>query len=263
MNVTLASVGALGCYLVGALGQGIRIRGGSASRNVVLLITVLGAVFQTLALYGVIHTPQGINLGVSTIASLTTLAVILVVLLSSIKKPAESLLVLILPVAMLTVLSAWLAPFDHIVWRPASTMVAHVLISVLAYGIIMAVAFQALLFSYQEHQLRYHRQRHIIKALPPLQTMERLMFEFLVVGVILLSMSLATGFLFLDDMFAQHLLHKTVLSIIAWCIFTTLLFGHWLRGWRGQLAVRWIVAGFVLLVLAYFGWRLALDLLAV
>ncbi len=87
------------------------------------------------------------------------------------------------------------------------------------------------------------------------------MFEFLVVGVILLTLSLATGFLFLENMFAQHLIHKTMLSIVAWCIFTLLLIGHWLWGWRGLMAMRWIVAGFLLLVISYFGWRLAIDLL--
>ena len=263
MNVMLVSIGALGCYLLGALGQGIRIRGGDASKNSVLGITALGAVFQTIALYLTIHTPQGINLGVFTIASLTMLMVTIVVLLSSIKKPSEGLLILILPVTMLSVITAWLTPLEHIVWRPPSVMVAHVLISVLAYGLLMVAAFQSLLLSYQEHQLRHHRQKRILKALPSLQTMERLMFEFLIVGVILLTLSLLSGFLFLENMFAQHLIHKTVLSIVAWCIFAALLVGHWTRGWRGLMAMRWIVAGFLLLALSYFGWRLAVDLLVI
>ncbi|WP_263078749.1 cytochrome c biogenesis protein CcsA [Endozoicomonas sp. Mp262] len=261
MNVMLASLGALGCYWVGVLGQWFRIRGGPVRKEWVLGVTALGAVCQTLALYWVIHTSRGINLGVLTIASLTMLMVTLIVLLSSVKKPADSLLILIVPVTMLSVMAAWLMPIEHIVWRPPSAMVAHVLISVLAYGILMVVAFQSLLLAYQEYQLRNHQQKRIIKALPPLQTMERLMFEFLVVGVILLTLSLATGFLFLENMFAQHLIHKTMLSIVAWCIFTLLLIGHWLWGWRGLMAMRWIVAGFLLLVISYFGWRLAIDLL--
>ena len=263
MNVMLVSVSALGCYLLGALGQGIRIKGGDTSRDSVLGITALGTVFQTIALYLMIHSPQGINLGVFTIASLAMLMVTLVVLLSSVRNPSEGLLVLILPITMLSILTAWLSPFDHVFWRPPSAMVAHVLISVLAYAILMAAALQSLLLSYQEHQLRSHRQRRLLKALPPLQTMERLMFEFLVIGFILLTLSLLSGFIFLDNMFAQHLMHKTVLSIVAWCMFGILLVGRWAYGWRGIIAMRWLVAGFLLLVLSYFGWRLVIDLLII
>lgn len=257
----LASLGALGFYMMGALGQGMRIRGGAVSRKGVLAVTTLGAAFQTLALYWVIHTPRGINLGIFVVASLTMLMVTLVVVFSSLRKPADSLLLLIVPVTMASTLAAWLTPLEHIVWRPPSAMVAHVLISVLAYGILMVVAFQSLLLAYQEHQLRHHHPRRIIQALPPLQTMERLMFDFLLVGVILLSLSLISGFVFLDDMFAQHLIHKTLLSLAAWCIFALLLAGHWLWGWRGLVVRRWIVAGVLLLGISYFGWRLAIDLL--
>lgn len=257
MSVMFVSIGALGCYLVGAVGQGMRNGGRSASRHLILLMTSLGLAFHALVLYISIHTERGINLGVFTIGSLTSLMVTMVVVLSSLKKPSESLLVMILPVSMATVVAAWLAPVEHIVWRPPSIMVGHVLISVLAYGMLMVAAFQAILLSYQEHQLRSHRRT--IKTLPPLQTMERLLFEFLLIGVVLLTLSLGSGFLIFEDMFAQKLIQKTALSITAWCLFTALLVGRWRFGWRGQTAVRWTLAGFVLLIFAYFGWRLVLD----
>ncbi len=257
MGVMLVSMGALGCYLAGTVGQGLRNSGLEVSRSLVLLITALGLVFHVVALYISIHTDHGINLGVFTMGSLTAMMVTMMVLLSSLKKPSESLLVMILPVSMLAIVLALLAPIEHIVWNPASSMVTHVLLSVMAYGILMVAAFQAILLSYQEHQLRTHR--HTIKTLPPLQTMERLLFEFLWLGVVLLTLSLGSGFLFLEDMFAQKLVHKTVLSITAWCLFAALLTGHWRFGWRGQTAVRWTLAGFLFLILAYFGSRLVLE----
>ncbi len=259
----LVNVGVLVCYLIGVLGQFACVRGKASTRAQVLGFTALGTIFHALALYGAIHRPQGINLGVMNIASLTTLMVTLVVLLSSLRKPAESLLLLILPVTMITFVFAWILPFKYVMWRPPSMMVGHVLISVLAYGLLMVAAFQSLLLSYQEHQLRNHRQKRILQALPSLQTMERLMFEFLLVGVIFLTLSLLSGFLFLENMFAQQLVHKTVLSVVAWCVFLSLLLGHRLWGWRGLTAMRWIVAGFLLLALSYFGWRLTVDLLNV
>ncbi|MDD7804479.1 MAG: cytochrome c biogenesis protein CcsA [Endozoicomonas sp. (ex Botrylloides leachii)] len=261
MNVMLVSIAALGCYLLGGLGQGIRIKGGTISRRNVLGITALGAIFQAAALWLIIYRLEGINLGVFTIASLTTLMVTLVVLLASIKHASEGLLVLILPITMLSVLTAWLFPFNHIFLQPPSSMVVHVLISVMAYGVLMAAVFQSFLLFYQEHQLRRHSQKRLLKALPPLQTMECLMFDFLMIGFLLLTLSLLSGFFYLDNMFAQRLIHKTVLSIIAWCMFGVLLLGRRAYGWRGIVAMRWMIAGFLLLILSYFGWRLIVDLL--
>jgi len=91
--------------------------------------------------------------------------------------------------------------------------------------------------------------------------MEALLFELIAIGFIVLSIALATGFLYLDDMFAQHLAHKTILSILAWCTFATLLWGHFHFGWRGRVAVRWTIIGFTVLMLAYFGSKFVLELM--
>ena len=78
-------------------------------------------------------------------------------------------------------------------------------------------------------------------------------------GIILLTLSIASGLIFLDNFFAQHLAHKTVLSLLAWIIFTTLLVGRYRFGWRGMRAVRWTLGGCGLLVLAYFGSKFVLE----
>jgi ABC-type uncharacterized transport system permease subunit len=83
----------------------------------------------------------------------------------------------------------------------------------------------------------------------------------LTTGIVFLTLSLASGFLFIEDLFAQHLVHKTVLSILAWIIFTGLLIGRSRYGWRGQTAIRWTLIGFALLLLAYFGSKLVLELI--
>ena len=99
-----------------------------------------------------------------------------------------------------------------------------------------------------------------MRALPPLDTTEELLFTLLAAGFCLLSLSLMSGFFFLENMFYQHLAHKTVLSCIAWAIFGVLLFGRWRFGWRGKTVVHWTLAGFVLLILAYFGSKLVLEI---
>ena len=91
--------------------------------------------------------------------------------------------------------------------------------------------------------------------------MESMLFELLWIGVSLLSISIASGFVFIDDIFSQSLVHKTVLTLIAWLLFSVLLWGHYQLGWRSRTAVRLTLAGFVLLMLAFFGSKLVLELI--
>jgi len=137
----------------------------------------------------------------------------------------------------------------------------HIVLSVIAYSLLGIAALQAIVLAIQDSHLRNRHPGGIIRALPPLQVMESLLFQLIVIGFIFLTLALLTGILFLDDIFAQHLVHKTVLSICAWAVFGTLLWGRWRFGWRGQTAIRWTLGGFVVLMLAYFGSKLVLELI--
>jgi ABC-type uncharacterized transport system permease subunit len=90
--------------------------------------------------------------------------------------------------------------------------------------------------------------------------MESLLFQMSAVGFILQSLALLTGMFYLEDMFEQHLVHKTILSIAAWCVFAVLLWGRWKFGWRGRTAIRWTMAGFTILLLSYFGSKMVLEI---
>ena len=162
---------------------------------------------------------------------------------------------------------AAIAPLVPIVW-PGRTLPAgaasshiHAVISILTYAVLSLAALQALILAYQEYRIRTKRPGGALRTLAALDTQERWLFRLVGVGFFLLSLSLASGFMFVHDMFAQHLAHKTVLSCIAWAIFGALLWGRWRHGWRGQTAVRWCLGGFAVLVLAYFGSRWILEVL--
>jgi len=137
----------------------------------------------------------------------------------------------------------------------------HVLLSLAAYSFFMLAAIQAIILAIQEKQLHQRHINGLLRKLPPLQTMERALFQLLTSGFILLTLGLITGLMFVDDLFAQHLVHKTVLSIIAWCVFASLLWGRVRYGWRGQTAVKWTLAGSVFLLLAYMGSKFVLEYL--
>jgi ABC-type uncharacterized transport system permease subunit len=91
--------------------------------------------------------------------------------------------------------------------------------------------------------------------------MESLLFEMIGAGFALLTLALVSGFAFLEDMLAQHLVHKTVLSTLAWLVFGALLIGRFRYGWRGKTAIIWTLSGFVILILAYVGSKAVLELI--
>ncbi len=140
---------------------------------------------------------------------------------------------------------------------------AHLLISLLAYSLLTVAAVQALLMALMERRLHGAVLPSPLRALPPLLTMERLLFRILLLGFILLTLTLGSGMLFSEEVFGRPLRfsHKVVFSIAAWGIFALLLAGRRIYGWRGRVALRWTLAGFLALVLAYTGSKFVLEVL--
>lgn len=210
----------------------------------------------------VLHGGAGFTLDLLRTASLLAWEVAALTLVASLTLPVGSLGLVALPVGAVGALALAfdLAPLrSH---APLSAAVeAHVILSLLAYGLLLLAAGQAVLLWYQERRLQRREVQGLIGLLPPLAVMESLLFQILLLGVVLLTAALATGFTFVQDLRAQHLMHKTVLSVLAWSILVLLLWGRWRHGWRGPRAVALTLAGFATLVLAYFGSRFVLEVL--
>ena len=136
----------------------------------------------------------------------------------------------------------------------------HAWCALLSYATLAIAALLAVMSWLQERALRRHQFRPWLQSLPPLTELESLLFRTVAAGFVLLSATLLTGVLFVEDLFAQHLVHKTVLSVLSWLVFGGLLLGRWRRGWRGRTAVRWVLVAMVLLVLAFFGSKAVLEL---
>ncbi|MGY0504616.1 cytochrome C assembly family protein [Luteimonas sp. e5] len=137
----------------------------------------------------------------------------------------------------------------------------HAWCALLANAVLAIAALLALLLWLQERALRLRRFHRGLRLLPPLTELETLLFRTIAVGFVLLSAALLTGVLFVHDLFAQHLAHKTVLSILSWLVFGVLLYGRWRHGWRGNQAVRLTLLAMGLLVLAFFGSQFVYDVL--
>ncbi len=205
---------------------------------------------------------QTLHLGFFRVSSLIFCVISIIALISILRKlPIENLLFILIPFTMLSIgIGQWVAsPTPKIIIETG--LITHIVLSILAYSILTIASLQAVALAAQEDLLKRHDFTGLFQYLPPLQTMEKLLFEMIAIGFVLLTISIASGFVFLENMFAQHLAHKTLLSLIAWGIFAILLLGRHVKGWRGTTATIWTICGFILLMLAYFGTKLVLEII--
>lgn len=248
-------------YAAAIFYQGTRLaRGTKADKRLLGMLGAFAVVAQGTALCWQLLTPLGLSLDFFSAASLIATAVIALTLVATLRIPVENLLLLLFPLGLLTALMAQFAPSGTVpLVNEEPGILAHILLSILAYGLFTIAVFQALLLLVQDYQLKHKHPSGLIRNFPPLQTMESLLFGFLWAGWALLSLSLISGWLFLENLFAQHLVHKTLLACVAWVVFSVLLWGRTRLGWRGHKAIRWTLAGFCLLMLAYFGSKLVRE----
>lgn len=136
---------------------------------------------------------------------------------------------------------------------------AHIVLSVIAYALLTIAVVLAIALGLLDRRLRTRTPLGWMKMLPSVEALDAGTFQALIAGFAILTLALFSGFIFVEDLFAQHLIHKTVLSCLAWVVFAVLLFGRWRFGWRGRTAASWTISGFALLALAYFGSKIVLE----
>lgn len=251
------------CYLASAALIGMRLfrkEGWIPPRFLAIFSGFVGLALHSWILWDGIFSHGGINLGFWHALTLTAWTVVALLLVSSLTKPVDNLGLILLPAAALSViLETHMTDIGFMRHSTSLALKVHVLISMLAYSLLTLAAVQSILLAIQDHHLRHRHPTGFIRTLPPLQTMESLLFEMITAGFVLLTLSLLSGFAFLEDMFAQHLVHKTVLSVLAWLVFGGLLLGRHRFGWRGRTAITWTLSGFAMLILAYFGSKAVLQ----
>ena len=191
--------------------------------------------------------------------SLVACVVSALTLLVNLSRPVAALGVIVFP------LTALLVGIDSFAAKPTTPqpmdwqIKLHVSVALLAFGVLSIAAALAILLAVQERALRHRQFGALLRALPPLTLTETLLFRLIGAGFALLTLTLLTGILFVDALFGQHLIHKTVLSILAWVVFGVLLLGRWRHGWRGRRAVNLTLAGMAILLLAFFGSKFVLE----
>jgi ABC-type uncharacterized transport system permease subunit len=206
------------------------------------------------------HDAGGIDLHFFAALSLVGVALAGLTAALSLRRPVGALGVVVYPIAAacLLLFAFGTSPRD----RPAPDwqIQLHAGLALLAYATLSLAALIAIMLWLQERALRRRQLATLLHAFPPLTMLEALLFRLIGTGFALLTLALLAGVVFVEDLSAQHLVHKFVLSLLAWAVFAALLFGRLRYGWRGRRAVRLTLVAMVLLGLAFFGSKAVLEL---
>ena len=137
----------------------------------------------------------------------------------------------------------------------------HLILSVLTFSVLSLAALQSVLLALQDWMLRKKRFLSFFNTLPPIETMETLLFHLIGFGFALLTLLILTSFIFYHHMVSAMLIQKTLFGIASWIVFGVLLWGRLYLGWRGRTLISWTLAGVVLLTLAYFSSKFIIEFL--
>ncbi len=235
---------------------------GSKTLEHLAVLVPLG--LHAMLLYHSMFAGDGVRLGVGNAMSTIVWLTVAIYWLGSLFYDIGGLQGMVMPVAAVCAfLPVLLPPARLLPNTELATFKVHLLISMLAYSLFTIASLHVLLMALLERRLHGGALPAALQKLPPLLTMETLLFRIITAGFVLLTLTLATGIVFTEELFGKALRfnHKTVFGILSWFIFAALLGGRQFYGWRGRIAVRWTLTGFLMLVLAYVGSKFVLEVI--
>lgn len=226
------------------------------------IILTLGLLLHGTALFTPFTQPGPLHFGAAEALSLTAWLALAIYLAGQLVWRLQAPLTMLIALAAFLLLVALILPSGPALSYTLTPMArAHLLLAMLAYGMLTNAVAVALLMRFAEQRLHHPHVTLFQHTLPPLLTLEKLLFLCLWLGFILLTLTLTSGTLFAEQAWGHPLAfsHKTLFSTLAWLAFGGLLAGRHLLGWRGRFAANWTLAGYTLLVLGYIGTRLVLE----
>lgn len=259
--ITFLSYGALAVFFWRAQ---IRGEGEALNRGIIGHLVLLPLVIHAYLLSHSLRMLGEFNFGLANAASLILWLTMVVYWVARFFYPLCSLQTLVLPLAAIGVLLPALFPAVHpLEYTVTFAFEAHIAAAMLAYSLLTIAVLHAVVIATVEKRLHHGSLPALLRNLPPLLTMESLLFRIIGVGFVVLTFTLASGMMFAEQVFGKpwELSHKTVFGLVSWAVFAALLVGHHIYGWRGRIAVRWTVGGFAFLLMAYLGTQFVLQVL--
>ena len=211
------------------------------------------------------YVQHSFNFSVASMTLWISALVVFIYLVGTCIHPIKSLGLVTLPVAIFNIAFA-------VIWGDNITLIQHqtpvffwhIGLSIAGFTVLALSVLQSLMFALQEFGLKQKRFQMVGNLLPPIQTMERVLFELIWLGFVLLSIAIILGGVYnyqtQGSLFSFN--HHNLLALLSWFIFMVLLYGRNIKGWRGIQTVKWTVGAFVLLNLGYFGSKLVSEVLA-
>lgn len=231
--------------------------------KLVFISAALAIIFHVWLLHGQIHSSSGgQNLSILNMASLVSLITSVVMSLAIFKARLWFLLPVVYGFSIISILASSFLPGTFIThFEGKMGLLIHITIALFAYVTLTIAALFAIQLAWLDYKLKNKKAMAINPNLPPLMKVERQLFNIILLGNGLLTLTLLSGFVFLDDMFARGSAHKSIFSFIAWVIYSILLWGHYQKGWRGKKVTWFAITGATLLTLAYFGSRFVREII--
>ena len=252
---------AIAAYAAAALWQARELMKESGGSRGPALLALFAAALHAVAHIASWRVAGGIDLHFFTALSLIGLGTAALTALLGLSRAIGALGVTSYPIAAFTLaLYAYLPTATRSAQALGWQIQLHASLALLAYAALSLAALLAIGLWFQERALRQRRFGALLRVFPPLTLVETLMFRLIFAGFALLTLALMTGAVFVENLFAQHLVHKTVLSLLAWGVFGALLYGRVRYGWRGRRAVRLTLTAMILLGMAFFGSKFVLEL---
>lgn len=262
--ISISGIAAVTLYLLTLGLQSQSLKSGTGRQRTqtrVIIAGFLGLLAHAISAWSLISRGNVYHFGVSEISTLIFVSIVLVTLLSSTRRPTGNLILGVFPLAIFSIVLSLTVTSTYPARALDTGLAAHVVLSIVAYSLFTLAAVQSCLLAFQNYQLKHHHVAAVMRKFPPLQDMEKFLFELLWVAQILLSLAIVAGFVFISDFHAQGLAHKMFFSILAWLVFGALLWGRHQLGWRGQTAIRGTLSGFALLLIGFYGSKFVLEFL--
>ncbi len=255
---------AVACYLFGAVGLAFGAYYGTShhgrgGRIAGLLIACVGIIVHVVALMQERRIDPNAVLSLGDTAAMVSAMIAVTAIVVALRPRLRGMAALLLLIAALLEAAFSEGARNFTTGRPGWELAFHVAMATTAFAFLTIGAALAAAQVLVDRRLRSRQPLGILRILTPIESLESGCFHSIFAGFALLTLALVSGAFFIENLFAQHLVHKVVLAIVAWVVFGVLLLGRWRFGWRGRKALRWTLAGYVLLVLSYFGSKLVLE----
>ena len=255
---------AVACYLFGAAGLALGAYHGDTHhgrgwRIAGALMAGVGVLVHVAALVDERKLDPQAALSLGDVAAIVGALIAVTALALALKERLRGMAALLLVIAAILETAFSEGARSFTMGRPGWELSFHVAMATTAFAFLTIGAVLAIAQVVVDRRLRSRRPLGILRILTPLESLESGCFHSILGGFALLTLALVSGAFFVENLFAQHLVHKVALAIVAWIVFGVLLLGRWRFGWRGRKALRWTLVGYVLLGLSYFGSKLVLE----